>query len=255
MLEGKVAVITGANRGIGRSIVETFAAHGCQTIFACARKENQAFENDMRGLSKMYGLKIAPIYFDLNNAEEISQAARMIRKEKDAVPDILVNCAGLLSEYRRFNMMPIEDAKHLFDVDFWGQIAFTSLISRQMQRARAGSIVFISSIAGMDGFFASYDYVACKAAVNGAVIQLAREMGEVGVRVNAIAPGLVETDMIKENDAENLDRIKPAIMLHRFGNKSEIANAVMFMASDYASYITGQILRVDGGTNPPKANW
>ena len=107
----------------------------------------------------------------------------------------------------------------------------------------------------MDGFFSSYDYVACKAAINGAVKQLARELGDVGIRVNAIAPGLVETDMIKDNDAENLESLKPAIMLHRFGRKSEIANAVMFIASDYASYITGQVLRVDGGTNPPKSNW
>lgn len=85
--------------------------------------------------------------------------------------------------------------------------------------------------------------------------QQARELGESGIRVNVVAPGLVQTDMIKYSNKENLDSILPAIMLGRFGKKEEIANVVMFLASDLSSYITGQVFRVDGGTNPPKANW
>ena len=107
----------------------------------------------------------------------------------------------------------------------------------------------------MDAFFSSYDYVACKAAINAAMKQQARELGESGIRVNAVAPGIVQTDMIKDSNKENLDSILPAIMLKRFGEKEEIANAVIFLASDLSSYITGQVLRVDGGTNPPRANW
>ena len=254
-LKDKVAIITGSNRGIGRAILETFAEHGCRAIFACARRETEEFILNVRQLEEKYGTRIIPIYFDLEKQEEIAGAAKQIRAEKEFMPDILVNCAGVLSEYRRFTMMPAAESKRLFDIDFWGQMEFTQLISRQMQRRRNGNIIFISSIAGMDGFFSSYDYVACKAAINGAVKQLAREFGELNIRVNAIAPGLVETDMIKDNNAENLESIKPAIMLRRFGTKEEIANAVMFLASDYASYITGQIIRVDGGTTPPRANW
>ena len=248
ILDGKVAIVTGSNRGIGRQIVETFAENGCKSIFACARKKTNKFVDDIRLLERRTGISVNPVYFDLSNQDEVTAAAKEIRRDKDNVPDILVNCAGILSEYRRFNMMPIEDAKHLFDIDYWGQIAFTQHILKIMQRHRAGSVVFISSIAGMDGFFSSFDYVACKAAINATVIQLAREYGGVGIRVNAVAPGLIETDMISDKDEGNLNLIKGDIMLHRFGTKQEIADVVSFLVSDLASYITGQIIRVDGGS-------
>lgn len=253
LLQGKNAIVTGANRGIGRAITEVFAQQGA-TVFACARKKNEAFENDMKTLEQEYGCIIIPIYFDMCNIEEMKDGVKEIRNRKLPI-DILVNNAGILSEYQRFTMMPMEHVRKLFDVDFFAQMEFTQLIARLMQRNKRGSIVYISSIASLDAFFSSYDYVACKAAVNAAMKQQARELGESGIRVNVIAPGIVQTDMIKDSDEDNLKSILPAIMLARFGEKKEIANAVMFLASDLASYITGQVLRVDGGTNPPRANW
>lgn len=253
LLEHKNAVITGSNRGIGRAIVESFAKQGA-TIFACARKKNSEFEADMYALEKKYDCEIVPVYFDLCNSQELKEAVKKIRASKLSV-DVLVNNAGVLSENKNFMMMPIESVRKLFDVDFFAQMEFTQLIARLMQKNRKGSIVYISSIASMDAFFSSYDYVACKAAINAAMKQQARELGQIGIRVNAVAPGIVETDMIKNFDPDNLNSILPAVMLQRFGTKEEIANTVLFLASDLASYITGQVWRVDGGTSPPRANW
>lgn len=253
LLTGKTAIITGANRGIGRSIVEVMAQNGAN-IFACARKENDEFEKDMCSLAERNGIEVLPVYFELSDSQQMKDAVVQIRNRKLPI-DILVNNAGILSEYKRFDMISTDEAKRLFDIDFFAQMELTQYISRLMQRNKRGSIIDISSIAGIDGFFSSYDYVACKAAVMAAVKQQARELGKYNIRVNSIAPGLVETGMIAENDPDNLNSIKPAIMLGRFGKPEEIANAVLFLASDLSSYITGQTIRVDGGTNPPKSDW
>lgn len=253
MLTGKCAVITGANRGIGRAILEVFAKNKA-FIFACARKKNPEFEQEMRALEVETGCKVVEIYFDLTDAEGMKEAVKEIRSYKRDI-DILVNNAGVLSAYRNFSMMPIQEVRQTFEVDFFAQMEFTQYIARLMQRKRKGSIVYISSIASLDGFFSSYDYVACKAAVNAAMKQQARELGQCGIRVNAVAPGIVRTDMIKDSNEENLESILDAVMLKRFGTAEEIANAVLFLGSDMASYITGQVLRVDGGTNPPKSVW
>ena len=253
ILQGKNIIVTGSNRGIGRKIVEVLAFSGA-SVFACARVRSDEFETDMEELAERANTQIRTFYFDLCNMEQVKDAVKSIRATRERI-DGLVNNAGILSEYQRFTMMPIDHVRKVFEIDFFAQMELTQLIARLMQRNQGGSIVYISSIASQDGFFSSYDYAACKAAINIAMLQQARELGESGIRVNALAPGLVMTDMIKDNNKENLESILPAIMLKRFGTTTEIANAVMFLLSDLASYITGQVLRVDGGTNPPKANW
>lgn len=253
LLKNKTAIITGSNRGIGRAILQVFAENGA-TLFACARRKDDEFERDIKQLGDDTGVVIYPIYFDLCNSEEIKEAVKEIRSKKLSI-DILVNNAGILSKYQRFTMLPIDQAKKLFEIDFFAQMEFTQFISRIMQKDKKGSIIYLSSIAGIDAFFSSYDYVACKAAIIGAMKQQAREFGRCKIRVNSVAPGIVETDMIAESDKDNLNSIKPAIMLERFGTAKEVANTVLFLASDLSSYITGQVIRVDGGTNPPRADW
>lgn len=253
LLENKTVMVTGSNRGIGRAIVEKFAEHGA-TIFACARKLSDTFEEDMRQLEQKYNVRIICVYFDLSSSEEMKQAVMEIRHHKLPV-DVLVNCAGILSEYRNFTMMSMDNVKRTFDIDFFAQMELTQYVARLMQRNRKGSIIYISSIAAIDGFFSSYDYVASKAAIHAAMKQQARELGQTGIRVNAVAPGIVRTDMIKDSNEDNLEIIENAIMLKRFGTPEEIANAVLFLGSELSSYVTGQVLRVDGGTNPPKAVW
>ncbi len=255
LLQGKTAVITGANRGIGRAIMESFCAHGAD-IFACCRTASKVWEDELEQISQKYGNKIVPIYFDLTKQEEMMLAAKQIRSQKTAI-DILVNNAGILPENRVFAMTPLEEVKNTFEVNFFGQMYFTQLLCRQMQRQARGSIIYLSSIAAMDGFFSGYSYAASKAALNAAVIQQAKELGKSGVRVNAIAPGMVNTDMIlgDSEKEENLKSLLVGISLGRFAEAKEIAEVALFLASDLASYITGQIIRVDGGTTPPKVRW
>ncbi len=253
MLKGKTAIVTGSNRGIGREIVEVFAENGAD-IFACARNASCEFEEDMKKLSDKNNCNIYTVYFDLSDSNTIKKAVMDIRSKHKKI-DILINNAGILSEYQRFLMMPMERVRNLFEIDYFSQMEFTQMVARNMQKNKEGSIVFISSIASIDAFFSSFDYGACKAAINLSVKQLSREMGEVGIRVNAVAPGVIETEMIKDVNKKSKESLLPAISLKRYGNKRDVANAVLFLASEMSLYITGQVLRVDGGIAPPRATW
>ncbi len=253
LLEGKTAIVTGSNRGIGRAILEKFAENGAN-VFACARTRTEEFEKDTNELSARYGVDIMPVYFDFSDSEAMKKAVQEIRGKGRKV-DILVNNAGVLSEYQLFPMIPVSRVKKLFDVDYFAQMEFTQYIIRLMMKNKSGSIVFISSIASQEAFFSSYDYAACKAAINISMEQIAREMGALGIRANAVAPGVIETDMIKDVDEQSKKDILPSIYLNRYGTREDVANTVLFMASDLSSYITGQVIRVDGGLKPPRARW
>lgn len=255
MLRGKNSIITGANRGIGAEIVKKFAQNSKDgIIFACARKKSDDFENRLKEMETEYESKIVPIYFDLGDKEQISAALREIKSYKVKI-DVLVNNAGINTPYRRFQMIQLDDYRKAMESNVWGHMMLTQFVSRLMMKEKAGSIVNISSIAGTDGFYASCDYVATKAAVKGITVQEARELGEFGIRVNAVAPGVTMTNMIEGNNDEMLKDLLPSIMLGRFGMPEEIANAVLFLASDLSSYITGQEIRVDGGSSAPRAMW
>lgn len=256
MLEGKTAVVTGARRGIGAAVVERFASLGAAVIFACARTPDADFEARLRGLGRPQGgPEIIPVYFDLSREEQIRQGFKAIRARGIPV-DILVNCAGALPERPLlFSMTPLKGARGLFETNFWGQLQLTQLVARLMQAAGRGSVVFFSSVAAQDGYFATFDYVSSKAALNGAVRQLSRELGQFGVRVNAVAPGVIASPMTAGLTEEELERIRGAVMLGRLGTPEEAANLTAFLASDLASYITGQIIRCDGGLSPPRAFW
>lgn len=253
LLEGKTAVITGTNRGIGKAILEHYARQGCHVI-ACARKYDEAFESELRRLSEENQVDIIPVYFDLSQSEQIKEGVKQIKATGKTI-DILVNNAGILSDYQRFNMIAMAKVKEVFDVDYFAQIELTQYISRFMMKNRNGSIIFISSIAATEAFFSSFDYVASKAAIEATMRQLSRELGQSNIRVNALAPGLIMTDMIKDNNQERLNEIVPAINLGRFGTASEVADVAVFLGSDMSSYMTGQVIKVDGGTKPPRANW
>ena len=245
LLDNKNAIITGARRGIGRSTVEVFASQGAN-VWACARKPDEAFESDMSALSNKYGVKIWPVYFDVTNETEMKEAVQIIRKQKESV-DILVNVAGIADDSTSFQMTSIEKMKKVMDVNFFSVSLLSQYVSRLMTRQNSGSIVNIASIAGIDGTPAQYEYASSKAAIIGATKNLARELAPHNIRVNAIAPGMIETDMGAQIDDDLKNAVLSKVIMNRMGRPEEIARVVAFVASDMASYMTGQIIRVDGG--------
>ena len=245
MLKGKNAVITGARRGIGRATVEIFAKNHAD-VWACARKQDDAFEADMRQIAEKYSVSVWPVYFDVTDETQIKQAVQAIRKQKTSV-DILVNMAGIVEDSATFQMTSVDKMKHLFDTNFFGVTLLTQYISRLMAKQNSGSIVNIASVAGIDGEPAQYEYAASKAAIAGATKQLAHELATHNIRVNAVAPGMIDTDMGAKIEDDLKERILNKVIMKRMGKPDEIANVVAFLASDYASYMTGQIIRADGG--------
>lgn len=245
ILKGKNAIITGARRGIGRATVETFASQGAN-VWACARKQDDAFEADMKSVAEKHGVEIWPVYFDVTNESEMKSAVQSIRKQKISI-DALVNIAGIADDSTSFQMTSMEKMKHVLDVNFFAVTLLTQYISRLMARQNYGSIVNIASIAGIDGAPAQYEYAASKAAIIGGTRNLARELASNNIRVNAVAPGMIATDMGAQIDDELKQSVLSKVIMNRLGKPEEIADVVAFLASDMSSYMTGQIIRVDGG--------
>lgn len=245
ILKNKNAIITGAAGGIGKATVECFAANEAN-IWACELRSSESFEQDMRDISEKYGVWIETVYFDVTDEEQVKNAVKQIRSKKVSV-DILANIAGIVAPSTSFPMTEMTKIKKVFEVNFFALTLLTQYISRLMIRQNSGNIVNIASIAGIDGDPAQYEYAASKAAVIGGTKKLARELASNNIRVNAIAPGMIQTEMGAHIEDNLRDEILAKVMMKRMGRPEEIANAIAFVASDMASYMTGQVLRVDGG--------
>lgn len=245
LLEGKTALITGTTRGIGKSILTRFAQQGAD-IFAHARKETKEHTEYCRALEKQYSVSVFPVYFDAQNESEIQSCAKAIQQSKKTI-DVLVNNLGVVSNRQLFYMTPLSTMKEEFNVNFFAQIYLTQYISRFMIRQRHGSIINISSCAGLDGNTGMLQYVSSKAALIGATKRLAIELGSYNIRVNSVAPGLTDTEMggLMSGDLEQ--QTLSHQIFQRKAKPEEIADAVVFFASDMSNFITGQTLRVDGG--------
>lgn len=244
LLTGKTAVITGCSRGIGKAILEKYAEYDAD-IFAVVRKEEAAFLEYCRELNAKYGAAIYPIYMDFSDEGQVKNGAKEILSCKKQI-DILVNNVGMAFPPRMLAMTKMETIRDVFQVNLFSQLLLTQLLSKNMMRYKSGSVIFLSSSAAYDGG-ANIEYSASKAAVIGAVRRLAVELGPYGIRVNAIAPGLTDTDMGAGMNKEDEEIALAMNIMHRKGKPEEIADAAAFLGSEMSAFITSQVLRVDGG--------
>lgn len=244
LLKDKVAVITGCNKGIGKSILEVFADNGSE-IFACVRTGSKEFTSFIEEIGNRKGVSITPIYFDFEDIDGIKSGVRSIISSKKKI-DILVNNAGIAAG-SIFQMTSTKQLEQLLKVNFTSQILFSQGISRYMSRFKSGSIVNITSVSGMIGEVGTLSYGASKAALIFATKTMATELGQYNIRVNAIAPSVTKTDMFYQMDEKARNKLLASSALKRPGEPYEVANVALFLASELSSFITGQVIRVDGG--------
>ena len=245
LLKNKTAVITGCNKGIGKKILEIFSNNGA-TVFACVRDIDKEFELLIHEIEKKSKNKIIPIQFDLGNENQVKEAANSILSSNKSI-DILVNNAAIIHT-AIFQMTSIKKLKEVFEINFFSQANFTQYILKSMVKNKKGNILFISSSSALDGNEGRSAYSSAKSALIAQSKVLSRELGIHNIRVNTIAPGLTDTDMMKKNTTrEAIDEVLSRVSLKRIASPEEIANTVLFLSSDLSSYITGQVIRVDGG--------
>ena len=239
----KNAVLTGASKGIGKKILEKLTLEKINVWCLC-RTWSEEFSEYIEKLEKENGVWIKHVFCDLSSEDSIRTAASTVLLDKNAI-DYLINCAGI--NYRNsFLMTSAEDMKNVFQVNYYSPIRLIQLLSKNMIRNGGGKIINISSASGFEHNVGTFAYGASKNALNWATETMSRELAPFGIVVNGVAPGITDTDINKGNEVE-IEKVISNMNIHRKANPDEIANIVMFLLSDKASYISGHIIRVDGG--------
>lgn len=243
LLENKVAIVTGGSRGIGYATVEAFLKEGAKVVLCASRKEtaDQAVSKLKEGYADAV---IEGIYPNLSDYAAVKEAFDSVVKKYGKI-DILVNNAGV-SESTPFTDYTGETFDKVMDLNIKGVFNCSKAVSGHMIAAGSGVILNTSSMVSVYGQPAGIAYPTSKFAVNGFTLSLARELGPKGIRVNAVAPGITYTDMMRSVPKEVIDPMIAQIPLRRMGQPEDIANAFVFLASDRASYISGEVLHVDG---------
>ena len=244
MLKGKNIVVTDALQGIGKETVAQLAAFGAN-VWACSHFINDDFLQFCSQTATDNGINVYPLEADFNSTDSVKSMARDILKRKLPI-DGLVNVAGITKD-AIFQMTSSSDMSKIYDINVVATLVLTQTICKSMMRAGSGSIVNISSISALDGVEGQLSYSASKAALMGATRTLAREIGSNNIRINCIAPGVIDTDMNANVPAEVLQARLDMTSLKRMGTPEEVVNLIAFLISDLSSYISGQIIRIDGG--------
>lgn len=243
LLENKVAIVTGGSRGIGYATVEAFLKEGAKVVLCASRQETA--EKAVSKLKEVYADAVVEgIYPNLSDYAAVKEAFENIVKRHGGI-DILVNNAGV-SESTPFTDYTDETFDKVMDLNIRGVFHCSKAASEHMIAAGSGVILNTSSMVSVYGQPAGIAYPTSKFAVNGFTLSLARELGPKGIRVNAVAPGITYTDMMRSVPKEVIDPMIAQIPLRRMGQPEDIANAFVFLASDRASYISGEVLHVDG---------
>ena len=242
IFDGKVAVVTGAARGIGRAIAERLAGEGADVVVCDLQAEWLA---DTVAAVQGFGRKALPLAVDVGNGDAVNACMTEVVKVFGKV-DIMVNNAGITKDTLLVRMSD-DDWDAVLRVNLKGTFLFTRAVAKYMMKQRSGAIVNIASVIGLIGNAGQCNYAASKAGVIALTKSTAKELASRGVRVNAIAPGFISSKMTDALSQEVRDQMMANIPLARFGEPSDIAKAVVFLASDEASYVTGQTLSVNGG--------
>jgi 3-oxoacyl-[acyl-carrier protein] reductase len=242
-LGGKTFIVTGGSRGIGRAIVERLAADGADLTFFS--KGTAAAAEEVVAAARAAGRKVTADQVNVTDAAACAAAVERVADRCERI-DVLVNNAGVIRDNLLALLGP-EDVQVVLDTNVGGVFNVTRAVVPHMISRRAGKIINVSSVSGEKGGRGQTNYAASKGAINALTRALAAELASRRITVNAVAPGVIETEMSQSVRDMAGDQIKARILLRRFGKPEEIAHAVWFLASGFADYITGQVLHVDGG--------
>lgn len=243
MLDGKVAIVTGGTRGIGFATAKKFLDNNAQVVLFGSRKESvDKAINELKEINENY--EVMGLYPNISDLKEVEEAFNEVKNKYGKI-DILVNNAGI-SAMESIYDYPEENFKKIMDLNVNAVFNCSKAVAPIMKENGGGVILNTSSMVSLYGQPSGCGYPASKFAVNGLTKSLARELGKDGIRVNAVAPGVIMTDMMKKVPEEKIKGVIATIPLGRIGKPEDIANAFLFLASDMASYVTGEILSVDG---------
>jgi short chain dehydrogenase. len=242
-LKGKAAIVTGASRGIGRAIAYKMALEGAKVLVNYHKSKDEAIElvkeiRDKGGYAVAFGADVR----DRNSVREMVEVAKV----NVGRPDIVVNNAGI-ARYTLFTDMPDEQWKEVMDTHVLGTYNVLKEVLPYMISEKKGCIINITSIWGICGAAMEVAYSTAKGAIIAMTKALAKELGPSGIRVNAIAPGIINTDMLSSFTAQELEKMRNAIPVKRIGTPEDVAEVAVYLASDEARYLTGQVITVDGG--------
>lgn len=243
LLSGKKALVTGSSRGIGKEIAKKFISEGACVWGICTKPS--AAKEELEALAKENGVTFVEMYANAGDAEVWANTIKEALKQAGSF-DVLVNNAGITKDGLSFRMK-MEDWQNVININLTSAFIASQIVSSDMIRQRKGSIINMSSIVGVHGQGGQVNYSASKAGLIGLTKSLAKETGSRGVRVNAIAPGFIQTDMTGALPEDLQKAMIDSVPLKRAGVPEDIANAAVFLGSDVSSYITGQVIGVDGG--------
>lgn len=243
LLDGKVCLVTGASRGIGAATTKRFVEEGA-IVYANIRPPKN-FDNLYSEMTDNNSGSVKALYFDVRDEVASKQAIMQIKKEQGRL-DVLVNNAGVMKD-ALIGMVSMNLIKEIFDTNVLGVVNMLQLASKLMIKQKSGSIINLSSIVGLEGNAGQLAYSGSKGAVAAMTKTAAKELAQYGIRVNAIAPGMIDTDMYRSIGEERVNKQVENIRLGRLGSPEEVADAIVFLASDLSRYITGDIIGVNGG--------